>query len=198
MIRTKQELKSALDLDSRNYTKRIESFYRSLRNDCATNTINDQSAIWEYIRALRYNEYYLNNSTFDGNQKIRRFYYTLRLVLSNFKLKKLGYKTGFQIPANTIDSGLTIWHYGYIIINEATRIGSNLTIYPGVEIGHKDPGGGCPVIGNNCFIGAGAKIFGNIHIGDNVTIAPNAVVTKDVPDNVTVGGIPARVLKKNN
>ena len=80
-------------------------------------------------------------------------------------------------------------------MNEGAKIGKSVTLNPLVVIGHKVPGGGCPVIGDNCFIGAGAKIFGNIQIGNNVTVAPNAVVVKDVPDNTTVGGVPAKHLK---
>ena len=105
----------------------------------------------------------------------------------------MSYKTGFQIPPHTCGKGLQIWHYGYLIINSAVRIGDNVTLYPGVEIGEKD--GGCPTIGDNVFIGAGAKIFGPIKIGNNVTIAANAVVVKDVPDNAVVGGVPAKIIK---
>lgn len=64
-----------------------------------------------------------------------------------------------------------------------------------MEIGHKSRGTGAPQIGDNCFIGAGAKIFDNICIGDNVTVAQNAVVTKDVPENCIVGGVPAKIIK---
>lgn len=52
-----------------------------------------------------------------------------------------------------------------------------------------------PVIGDNCFIQLGAKVIGGVRVGSNVTIAPNAVVTHDVPDNAIVGGIPAKVIK---
>ena len=90
---------------------------------------------------------------------------------------------------------MTIWHWGTIIINEQTRIGKNVVLNPLVIIGHKNPGEGCPVIGDNCFIGGGARIIGNIHIGNDVTIAPNAVVVKDIPDGMTVGGIPAKSLR---
>lgn len=70
-----------------------------------------------------------------------------------------------------------IFHYGSIIVNANAKIGDYSIIYPGV------------------VIGAGSKIMGGVKIGNNVTIAPNAVVVKDVPDNAVVGGIPAKILK---
>lgn len=197
MIKTKKQLHDCLNADSVNYIKRNSSFLKSFINTLATNPINDQKYIWAYIKELRYNEFYLNNSFLIKEKKfiLYKCYYTALLILSNLKLKYLSYKTGFQIPPNVIEEGLTIWHYGYIIINGESCIGNKLTIYPGVEIGHKAPGGKCPIIGNNCFIGAGAKIFGEIHVGNNVTIAPNAVIVKDVPDNCVVAGIPAKIIK---
>ena len=51
-------------------------------------------------------------------------------------------------------------------------------------------------IGNNCMIGAGAVILGNIVIGDNVKIGANAVVLKDIPDNCTVVGIPGKIIER--
>ncbi|GAA3319001.1 hypothetical protein GCM10020331_024100 [Ectobacillus funiculus] len=57
--------------------------------------------------------------------------------------------------------------------------------------------GAVPKIGNNVYIGPGAKIFGGITIGNNVSIGANSVVTKDVPDNVTVVGIPAKIIAEN-
>lgn len=65
----------------------------------------------------------------------------------------------------------------------------------GVTIGNKNTEDDCPIIGDNCDIGAGAKIIGAIHIGNNVTIGANAVVVKDIPDNCIVGGIPAKIIK---
>lgn len=58
--------------------------------------------------------------------------------------------------------------------------------------------GGAPVIGDNCFIGTGAVVLGDIRVGNNVAIAAGAVVVHDVPDNVMVAGVPARVIKINN
>ena len=63
------------------------------------------------------------------------------------------------------------------------------------KIGHKIPGQDAPVIGDNVVISAGCKIIGKVNIGDNVIIAPNAVVVKDVPENCVVGGIPAQIIK---
>jgi serine O-acetyltransferase len=113
------------------------------------------------------------------------------------KLRKISRVTGFQIPPNTIGKGLTIWHWGPVIINPAVRIGENCTLNPMVIIGHKVPGEPAPTIGNNVFISGGAKIIGDITIDDNVIIAPNAVVVKDVPSNVVVGGIPCMIIRDN-
>ena len=81
-----------------------------------------------------------------------------------------------------------------MIINSKVKVGFNSYLTPGVIIGGDRHG--VPTIGNNVSILMGAKIYGNIKIGDNVTIAPMAVVNKDVPDNVIVGGIPAKILKR--
>ena len=137
----------------------------------------------------------MNNSILCKSKSVSSLWHTIQMMYYYWKLRQISYKTGIQIPPGTCGPGLQIWHYGYIIVNGNARIGRNLTVYPGVEIGHKKPGEGCPVIGDNCFIGAGTKIFGDIHIGNNVTIAANSVVTKDVPDNVVVGGVPAAIIK---
>jgi serine O-acetyltransferase len=76
-------------------------------------------------------------------------------------------------------------------------MGENCWVSPGITIGYKDEKGGLPVIGNNVYIGAGAKILGPITIGDNAVIGANAVVTKNVPPNCTVGGVPARIIKRD-
>ena len=85
---------------------------------------------------------------------------------------------------------------GGVIINGNAKIGENCTIHPDVVIGHKSRGGGAPVIGDNVQIFSGARIIGDITIGNNVIIAPNAVVINSIPDNTTVGGIPAKVLNR--
>lgn len=60
----------------------------------------------------------------------------------------------------------------------------------------QDSGGGCPTVGDNVFIGTNACVLGNIKIGNNVVIAAGAIVLQDVPDNVTVAGVPAKIVKQ--
>lgn len=103
---------------------------------------------------------------------------------------------GINIPRSTrIGTGLKIDHYGCIIINANSVIGKNCIIRQGVTIGSKNKGNDCPNIGDNCDIGAGAKILGSIKIGNNVKIGANAVVISDIPDNSIAVGVPAKVKK---
>ena len=92
--------------------------------------------------------------------------------------------------------GLVLMHPHGVVINGGVRGGRNVVIESGVVIGaaRNGPNVQVPTIGNNVFIGAGAKILGPVTIGDNVTIGANAVVVKDVPDGATVVGIPARAV----
>jgi serine O-acetyltransferase len=92
---------------------------------------------------------------------------------------------------------LSIEHHGCIVVHGATVIGDDCLIRQGVTIGnagYQDPMG-APVIGNRVEIGAGAKIIGRIHIGDEVIIGANAVVVRDVPSRAVVVGVPARIIK---
>lgn len=106
---------------------------------------------------------------------------------------------GCYIPNSAIIGKNTKIGYGGIgvVIHSRAKIGDNCIISQCVTIGGTSKVENVPVIGNNVFIGAGAKILGDVIIGDNCVIAANAVVTKDVEDNCLVGGIPAKVIKKN-
>lgn len=86
-------------------------------------------------------------------------------------------------------------HLNGIIVSPNAKIGANCTIFQQVTIGQDDKGN-APIIGDNCYIGAGAKLIGNITVGDNVKIGTNAVVVKDVPSNCTVVGIPGKIIKR--
>ncbi len=106
--------------------------------------------------------------------------------------------TGIEIhPAAQIGKGLFIDHGCAVVIGETTIIGDNCTIYQGATLGGtgKHVGKRHPTIGNNVMIGAGAKVLGPITIGDNSKVAAGAVVLKDIPENSTAVGIPARVVR---
>ena len=112
-------------------------------------------------------------------------------------LKHIEHKYGIQISRQAkIGKGFYIGHYGTIVVSSKAVIGENVNISHGVTIGVSNRGNhaGVPTIGNFVYIGPGAKIIGNIHVGNHVAIGANAVVTKDVPDNACVGGVPARIL----
>lgn len=115
-----------------------------------------------------------------------------------FLFKMVEITTGISIPFSVqIGPGFYIAHFGGIIINGNARIGNNCSVGTGVIIGIR--GGedkGAPVIGNNVFMGVGAKVLGRIRIGDNVKIGANAVVLADVPDGCTAAGVPAKIVKR--
>ena len=108
----------------------------------------------------------------------------------------MGVKCNFTIPLNTFKKGLSIAHIGPIIVNGSARIGENCRIHVGVNIGTAaGASGDAPQIGNNVYIGPGAKLFGLIHIADGVAIGANAVVNKDcLQENVALGGVPAKII----
>ena len=144
--------------------------------------------IWRFQRLLRFTEY-LNNISQSQN-------YFIRVIGKYFKLKlKLfGEKYGFSIPLNVFGPGLAIIHIGPVIVNKHAKIGNNCRIHVGVNIGAS--GGikdAAPIIGDNVYIGPGAKIFGKIQIADNIVIGANAVVNRDVKTKgITIAGVPSR------
>lgn len=108
--------------------------------------------------------------------------------------------TGIEIhPGATIGNELFIDHGMGVVIGETAMIGDNVTLYQGVTLGGtgKEKGKRHPTVGNNVVIGTGAKVLGNITIGDSSYIGANAVVIKDVPPNSTVVGVPGRITKQD-
>ena len=90
---------------------------------------------------------------------------------------------------------LCIYLVGGGILLNIKKFGNYCGFNAGVLLGNIDSQGNRPMLGDYVAFAPGAKAFGKITIGNNVFVAPNAVVTKDVPDNVIVGGIPAKILK---
>ena len=194
MIKSRRDLQAYIKADCcKNFKQR--SLLDKIKHYLVTNPINYTALTNSYIVNLRYAEYHHNNSFFVGMKSFMSVFHTLMTIYYFGKLKRLSLKTGIQIPPNTIGAGLTIFHYGTIIVNPYAKIGSGAVLNPGVTIGNKHGRYDTPIIGDNVTFGTGAKVIGPIRVGNNVVIAPNAVVVKDVPNNAIVAGIPAKVLK---
>lgn len=107
--------------------------------------------------------------------------------------------TGIEIhPGARIGRGLFIDHGMGVVIGETSVLGDNVTLFQGVTLGGtgKEKGKRHPTLGNNVVVGAGAKVLGNIRIGDHVSVGANAVVIRDVPPNTTVVGVPGRIARR--
>lgn len=103
----------------------------------------------------------------------------------------LAVRLGVTIPKNVFGPGLCLVHRGTVVVSPLAYVGANCRIHPSTSIGDYN---GAPTLGDNVYIGPGAKLYGPITIGSNVAIGANAVVNTSFPDNCTIGGIPARIL----
>ena len=173
MITDRESYFDYLKKDLKAYQLSNYSLYNYFRIDCL-----------RFIRRLRKIEYLTN-------VRSKNIFYKFYIFILEFFNHRLGTRLGITIPKNVFGPGLCIVHHGTIVVSPHVRIGENCRIHPSTSIGEYN---GAPIIGNNVYIGPGAKIFGNIEIGNNVAIGANAVVNKSFPDNVTIGGIPARIL----
>lgn len=183
MIRTKQDLKEYLKRDLGVYITPFHCIFKSINMWLrGTETI----PAWNTLYALRHYEYYLNNKgRLSAIQKCIMQYW-------RFKFRHCQLRYDIHIEPNVIGPGVTIMHPGYRKIPSFVEIGENCTILPMVLIGRKKPTAkGKAIIGNNCYISTGVTILSPVKIGNNVTIGAGAVVTKDIPDNKTVAGVPA-------
>ena len=99
-------------------------------------------------------------------------------------------------PGTKVGYGLYMGHHMCIVINEGTIIGNNVNISQFLNIGTNE---NTPaIIGDNVYIGPHVCIVENVHIGNNSTIGAGAVITRDIPENATVAGVPAKVLNYDN
>lgn len=115
-----------------------------------------------------------------------------KLVLLHYR-----YKYGIAIPEYTrVGPGLYIGRFGGIMVNGDSVIGRNCNLTHGVTLGQTNRGGrlGSPVLGDRVYLGAGCKVIGAVHLGDDVAVGANAVVTKDAPAGSVLVGVPARVV----
>jgi serine O-acetyltransferase len=141
--------------------------------------------------------FWMRTCTFLRQYKVLK--YSL-YIIACLMYRHYTYKFAISIPTSTkIGSGFYIGHFSGIIVNKDCIIGKNCNISQGVTLGQSNRGAkkGAPIIGDNVYIGPGAKLIGRVVIGNNVAIGANSVVTKDIEDNAVVVGAPARVISHN-
>lgn len=142
--------------------------------------IREKDILHRHLTLLRKAEYYTNK-----NNKIMSLLYKVRL-------QRIQNLYALHVPLNTCGIGLNIVHIGPVVINSNARIGANARIHVGVNIGANAGGSEAPRIGDNVYIGPGAKIFGDIEIASGVAIGANAVVNKTcLTEGITLVGVPA-------
>jgi serine O-acetyltransferase len=161
----------------------------AMKNDPAARNPVEVFLVYPFIHALIH-------------YRISHFFYRKKcFFIARFISQISRMLTGIEIhPGAKIGKGLFIDHGMGVVIGETAEVGDNVTLYHGVTLGGtgKDTGKRHPTIGNNVFIGSGAKILGPIVVGDNVKIGANAVVLKDVPSNCTAVGVPVRIIYKKS
>ena len=175
MLLTKEQLKEYIHVET--------SFLSNKALMYLPFDIFETQIIAKYLMLLRKTEYHTN-----VGHKIRGLYYLLRM-------KKKQCRYGVHIPINVFEKGLSIAHLGTIVVNGNARVGENCRIHVGVVIGAngENKPGGVPILGNNIYIGPGAKIFGKIQIVDGCKIGANAVVNKSFSEkNSILVGVPAQ------
>lgn len=180
MIKTWEDLKRYLAMDCHAMGRKLS-------------LLTYGNEIMSFIYFLRCHEYYYNN-------KKRSLFHNIMCKYYGYRHRCMGLKLGFEIPVNVFDAGLRINHYGLIVVNEHARIGKYCDIHQGVNIGQQGESEfDVPIIGDNVWIGPGAKIFGKIHVADECQIGANAVVNKSFEQKgVTIAGIPAKVISNNS
>lgn len=178
MINSRKELQIYLDADLQAAGLKKWRFWYRLKYP-----------VLHWQRNLRKLEYLTNTKK---SFAILRPYVKLRGILFLHQSIWLG----FSIPVNVFGPGLSIAHWGTIVVNHMCRVGSNCRIHPGTTLGEKD--GAAPTVGDNCYLGPGSKVFGGVTLGSDVKIGSNAVVNKSFPDGSILVGIPAYDIRNSS
>ena len=177
MIDSKSKIKQILREEKQFYA--LPKCWRFL----ATLGVSERSIIWRYQSYLRKWEYHLN------------MHHRLRTLFYKFKTTKLGNKHHMFISPNCIDEGLRIFHLGNIMINGKAKIGKNFGVHIGVSIVATNGIDKAAKIGDDCILGVGAILVGDISIGNHVVVGAGSVVTKTFNENhITLAGVPAKVI----
>ncbi|MBI2857843.1 MAG: serine acetyltransferase [Chloroflexi bacterium] len=142
--------------------------------------------VWKFQRALRTVEYLFHQK--------RSVYGLVRYAAAVREFRRRQASTGFRIWPNCFGPGLSIVHLGPIEVHPEARIGANCRLHPmvtiGTALGYTNK---VPHLGDNIFIGPGARIFGQIEVADNIVIGAGSVVNKSFTEpGITIAGVPAR------
>ncbi len=132
--------------------------------------------------------------------RVNHLLYRLKIpILPRFLSQLARFFTGIEIhPGAKLGPGFFIDHGMGVVIGETTETGKDTTLYQGVTLGGtgRERGKRHPTLGDNVVVGAGAKVLGNIRLGNNVKVGAGSVVVHSVPDNCTVVGVPAEIVRK--
>jgi len=173
MIKSRKELREYLEQDRKALWSKSRKHPSLFGDD-----------VWRFQILLRKTEYHVNSSRTPFGKLIGLWF--------RFRYQRRSVRLGFAIPLNVFGPGLSIAHYGALVVNSKAKVGKNCRIHAMVVIGATGGNPKAPVIGDNVYIGSGAKIIGDIHIADNVAIGANAVVVKSIDEpGTTWAGVPA-------
>lgn len=170
-------------------------FFKKLRLDIAAAKRNDPAARNGFEILLTYSGVHALSW-----HRIANGLYRLHLKLAARIVSQFArFLTGIEIhPAAEIAAGVFIDHGTGVVIGETAKVGAGTVLYHGATLGGtgKEKGKRHPTVGENCVISAGAKVLGNITVGDYAKIGANAVVLCDVPPHATAVGVPARIINR--
>ena len=175
MIQSRADYKHYVDCDLKAHQLTSVSFYDYWWRDCL-----------RFQLRLRKIEYLHN---------VRRSNPFCRLLLIWLEIinHRLATRLGLSIPKNVFGPGLCIVHYGTIVVSPFAHVGAWCRIHPSTSIGEYN---GAPTLGDYVYVGPGAKLFGDITIGDNVAVGANAVVNKSFRSDISIAGVPAKIISQ--
>lgn len=178
MIVNKNELKEFLEVELNFYgykPKFVNCFFE----------IRERSILAKHIYLLRKTEYLYNINS--------KLFYIYKM-----RLAKLQNKYSIHVPINTCDIGLRIMHIGPILINSKAKIGKNIVLHSNVSIVAHGHSSEAPVVGDNCILGVGAILLGNISLAPNIAVGAGAVVNKSFDESdIAIAGVPAVKISSN-
>lgn len=139
-------------------------------------------------RKLRIAEYFINCQRGPASKVVA--------LIFRLRARSAGMKLGFSIPPNVFGPGLTIAHWGTLVVNDKAQVGARCRIHPGAVLAVKD--GLTPILGDDCYVGPGAKLIGGVTLGDRSVVGANAVVTKSFPADSVLAGVPAKAIDRTH